>query len=40
MKEENKIYKNHWITKKIEDATKKTNKDIYKRNRQAPIHSK
>lgn len=40
MKEENKIYKNHWTTKKIEDATKKINKDIYKRNRQAPIHVK
>lgn len=40
MKEENKIYKNHWTTKKIEDATKKINKEIYKRNRQAPIHVK
>lgn len=40
MKEENKIYKKNWTTKKIEDATKKINKDIYKRNRQAPIHVK
>ena len=40
MKEENKIYKKNWTTKKIEDATKKINKEIYKRNRQAPIHVK
>ena len=40
MKEQNKQQKNHWTSTKIDEATKKINKDIYQRNRQAPIHIK
>ena len=39
MNEQNK-QKNHWTSTKIDEATKKINKDIYQRNRQAPIHIK
>lgn len=40
MNEQNKQQKNHWTSTKIDEATKKINKDIYQRNRQAPIHIK
>ena len=40
MSEQNRQQKNHWTSTKIDDATKKINRDIYKRNRQAPIHIK
>ena len=32
--------KNHWTKKKIEEAKKKINKEVYKRDRQASIHLK
>ena len=32
--------KNHWTQSKIDEATKKINQEIYKRNRQAPIQLK
>ena len=32
--------KNHWTKKKIEEAKKRINKEIYKRDRQASIHIK
>lgn len=32
--------KNHWTQSKVDIANKKINKDIYERNRQAPIHIK
>ena len=37
---ENKSGKNHWTQAKVNEATKKINQDIYKRNRQAPIQLK
>ena len=39
---ENKIKfnKNHWTKSKIDNSLKKINQEIYKRNRQAPIHIK
>ena len=40
MSEQNRQQKNHWTSTKIDDAAKKINRDIYKRNRQAPIHIK
>lgn len=40
MGEQSKTQKNHWTQTKIDNATKKINQDIYKRNRQAPIHIK
>ena len=40
MSEQNRQQKNHWTSVKIDDAAKKINRDIYKRNRQAPIHIK
>ncbi len=40
MEEQKKSLKNHWTKTKIDDATKKINQEIYKRNRQAPIHIK
>ena len=40
MEKQNKIKKNHWTQKKIDTATKNINKEIYKRNRQAPLHIK
>ena len=40
MEEQSKSNKNHWTQGKIDDATKKINQEIYKRNRQAPIHIK
>ena len=40
MGEQSKTQKNHWTQTKIDSATKKINQDIYKRNRQAPIHIK
>src|SRR5574344_166518 len=36
----NKQRKNHWAKSKVDDATKKINSEIYKRNRQAPIQLK
>ena len=32
--------KNHWTQSKVDEATKRINQEIYKRNRQAPIHLK
>ena len=40
MEEQNKPKKNHWTQSKVDEATKKINQEIYKRNRQAPIHLK
>ena len=40
MEKQSKSNKNHWTQGKIDDATKKINQEIYKRNRQAPIHLK
>ena len=40
MEKQSKSNKNHWTQGKIDDATKKINQKIYKRNRQAPIHIK
>ena len=40
MKEQKISKKNHWTQTKVDAATKKINQDIYKRNRQAPIHLK
>ena len=40
METQNKQQKNHWTESKINEATKKINEDIYKRNRQAPIQIK
>ena len=40
MEEQNKIKKNHWTQTKIDTATKNINQEIYKRNRQAPLHIK
>ena len=38
--EQKKIKKNHWTQTKIDAATKNINQEIYKRNRQAPLHIK
>ena len=38
MEKQSKSNKNHWTQGKIDDATKKINQEIYKRNRQALIH--
>ena len=40
MEQTEKVKKNHWTQTKIEEATKKINQEIYKRNRQAPIQLK
>lgn len=40
MENSNKIGKNHWTQTKVNEATKKINQEIYKRNRQAPIQLK
>ena len=40
MEKSNKSVKNHWTQVKVDEATKKINQDIYKRNRQAPIQLK
>ena len=40
MAEQKKIRKNHWTQNKVDAATKAINQEIYKRNRQAPIHIK
>lgn len=40
MQEQNKPKKNHWTQSKVDNANKKINKEIYQRNRQAPIHIK
>lgn len=34
------IKKNHWTQSKVDNANKKINQEIYKRNRQAPINIK
>ena len=34
------IKKNHWTKSKIDEANRKINNEIYKRNRQAPIQIK
>ena len=40
MEEIHKNQKNHWTKTKVDEATKKINNEIYKRNRQAPIQIK
>ena len=40
MEKQNKPKKNHWTQSKVDEVTKKINQEIYKRNRQAPIHLK
>ena len=40
MEQTEKVKKNHWTQTKIDEATKKINQEIYKRNRQAPLHIK
>ena len=40
MDKSNKTEKNHWTQSRVNEATKKINQDIYKRNRQAPIQLK
>ena len=40
MEKQNKPKKNHWTQSKVDEATKRINQEIYKRNRQAPIHLK
>ena len=40
MEQTEKVKKNHWTQTKIDEATKKINQEIYKRNRQAPIQLK
>lgn len=40
MEEKSKTKKNHWTKANVDEATKKINNEIYKRNRQAPIQIK
>lgn len=40
MEEIHKSKKNHWTKSKVDEATKKINNEIYKRNRQAPLQIK
>ena len=40
MEEQKKIKKNHWTQTKSDTAPKNINQEIYKRNRQAPLHIK
>lgn len=40
MEEKSKTKKNHWTKANVDEATKKINNEIYKRNRQAPIQMK
>lgn len=40
MENSSKNGKNHWTQSKVNEATKKINQEIYKRNRQAPLHIK
>ena len=40
MEKKSKSNKNYWTQGKNDDVTKKINQEIYKRNRQAPIHIK
>ena len=40
MEKQNKAKKNHWTQSKVDEATKRINQEIQKRNRQAPIHLK
>ena len=40
MEEIHKIKKNHWTKSKVDEAAKKINNEIYKRNRKAPIQIK
>ena len=40
MEEQKNHKKNHWTQSKVDTAIKKINQNIYKRNRQAPIHIK
>lgn len=40
MEEQNKKKKNHWTQTKTDNAIKKINQEIYKRNRQAPLQVK
>lgn len=40
LEKQEKPKKNHWTQSKIDEATKKINQEIYKRNRQAPIQLK
>ena len=38
--EQNRASKNHWTQSKVDNANKKINQEIYKRNRQAPLQLK
>lgn len=40
MEEQNNKKKNHWTQTKTDNAIKKINQEIYKRNRQAPLQLK
>ena len=40
MEKQSKPRNNHWTQSKIDNASKKINQEIYKRNRQAPIQLK
>ena len=40
MDDEKRNKKNHWTQSKVDNATKKINQEVYKRNRQAPIQIK
>ena len=40
MEEQNNKKKNHWTQTKTDNAIKKINQEIYKRNRQAPLQVK
>lgn len=40
MEENKKIKKNHWTQANVDNATKRINQEIFKRNRQAPLHIK
>lgn len=40
MKKQVKPKKNHWTQTNVDEATKKINQEIYKRNRQAPLQLK
>ena len=38
MEEQKKTKKNHWTQSRVDNAVKNINQEIYKRNRQAPLH--
>ena len=40
MEENKKVKKNHWTQSNVDNAAKKINNEIFKRNRQAPLSIK